>query len=315
MAARRRRENVSVAVLVVLAVLGGGRAIFDLVSSDTPSDTSAATASTVGHAYLATSFAEEFVTAYLSSVTGQQDRIAEYLGTQQRVTLPAVAREVSDPMVVYVSRALSDRGVEIWSVTVSVRVATIGATTGTTREFYRVSVSVIEGRLRAIALPSVVEPPARAPVLALTYTTPCAQDSPLTQVASGFLAAFLTGTGDVSRYTTSAAGISALRPAPFAGVDSVTVLADDAGCGAGGSTAKVLATVDPKRNNEAATTLAYPLTMVRSAGQWQVASVDPVPALTNPLAVVGGKPDSAGPAGVSTTTRSPTVQIPPPVQK
>ncbi|MFE9327694.1 conjugal transfer protein [Nocardia sp. NPDC052278] len=326
MVARRRRDNVIVAVLAVLAVLGGGHAILDFFASDPPPPSDSATPATIGRAQLAGSFAQQFIVTYLSSVAGQQDRLGEYVGASaQQITLPSTARQVSDPAVVYVSRVGSFDTLEVWSVTVSVKVgksaptassasgtATANNSTGAdTRQFYRVGVSVLNGRLRALALPALVEPPSRGADLAQAYSSPCTADTPLAQVASGFLATYLTGNGDVGRYVTLDAGIAALRPAPFTAVETVAVTSDDNSCGTARTHAQVLVTVNPKADGGAVATLAYPLTMVRDGGQWQVQSVDAVPAMTNPPAVIADQQNSRASAPSSTTSLpSTTVQIP-----
>ncbi|MEU7219806.1 conjugal transfer protein [Nocardia iowensis] len=316
MAARRRRDNVIVAALAVLAVLGGGNAIVGAFSGDPPVDTDQPMAQMIGRAELAGAYAADFVVTYLSASAGQQDRIIEYVAAGQQITLPASGRQVSDPSVVHVWRAMSNGGFEIWSVTVSVRVGKNGAQAADTKQFYRVAVSVAGGRLRALSLPAVVEPPGRGSDLALAYSAPCATESPLAEVASGFLTALLTGSGDISRYTTVNAGIAALRPAPFGALSAVSVSADDTGCGAATSEARVLATVTPKIEGATASPLAYPLTMVRTAGHWQVQTMEPVPALADPITVLAehGQPSRAV-APSTSVSRSSSAQIPPPTQK
>ncbi|WP_280485134.1 conjugal transfer protein [Nocardia cyriacigeorgica] len=309
MAARRRRDNIVAVVLAVLAVMGGGHAILSVFEKDPPAPSDANTTAVVGPAQLAGAFAEQFVMVYLTSVAGQQDKVAEFVGgSGQQITLPTTAQQVSDPAVVYVSRDISVGGIEVWSVTVSVRIGR-GATGD--RQFLRVAVSVAEGRLRALSLPSVVQPPGRGAELATVYSAPCGEDTPLTQVASGFLAAFLTGSGDVGRYTTPESAIAALAPAPFTTLETAAVTADDAGCGTGGTTARVLATVNPKSATGASATLAYPLTMVNTTGQWQVQSMDPLPALTSPLAVVAYQDTRSAASQTTTPAPSTSVQIPP----
>ncbi|MEA3526998.1 conjugal transfer protein [Nocardia implantans] len=314
MAARRRRDNIVVAVLAVLAVLGGGHAILSVFDSGPPAPSDDSTTAIVGHAQLAGSFAEQFVVAYLTAVGGQQDRIGEFVGSNQQITLPSSARQVSDPAVVYVSRAVAAGGLEVWSVTVSVRVGKPGAAASDQRQFYRVAVSLTDGRLRALSTPAVVQPPGKGVDLKLAYGAPCAPDTPLGQVASGFLSAMLTGNGDVARYTVPDSGLAALKPSPFTAVELTSLTTDDSSCGSGGAKAQVLATVNPKADTGATATLAYPLTMIRNAGQWQVVSIDPIPALSSPLAVVVGGDARGGAPPTSTTTSSPTVTIPPATQ-
>ncbi|WP_280244370.1 conjugal transfer protein [Nocardia abscessus] len=315
MAARRRRDNIVVAVLAVLAVLGGGHAILSVFDEGPPPPSDDSTTAIVGRAHLAGSFAEQFVVTYLSAVAGQQDRIGEFVGSNQQITLPSSARQVSDPSVVYVSRVVSTGALDVWSVTVSARVGKAGgAAAPEQRHFYRVAVSVSDGRLRALSTPAEVEPPAKGVDLKLAYGAPCAPDTPLGQVAAGFLSAMLTGKGDVARYTTPDAGLAALKPPPFTAVELASLTSDDSSCGSGGAKAQVLATVNPKADTGAAATLSYPLTMIRNAGQWQVASIDPIPALSSPLAVVTGGDSRGGAPPTSTSPPSTSVTIPPATQ-
>ncbi|MFB8006010.1 conjugal transfer protein [Nocardia sp. NPDC056000] len=302
MAARRRRDNIVVVLLAVLAVFGGGHAIIDAFSDPPPGPSENSTVSLIGRSQLAESFARDFIVTYLSAAAGQQDRILEFVGGAQQATLPTTARQVSDPSVVYVSRELSSGGVDVWGVTVSVRLTRkLGAAVDDSpRQCYQVSVAMIEGRMRALSLPAAVEPPAHGPDLALNYGATCAADTPLAQVAAGFLQALLTGTGDIARYTTPNSGITALRPAPFTAADTATVNSDDSSCGANGSTARVLVSVNPKADGAGTPTLAYPLTMIREAGQWQVSAVDSVPALHLPL--TAGSMQSPGGGGAASTT-------------
>lgn len=315
MAARRRRDNAMFAVLAVLAVLGGGHAVLSWFDKPPPGPSDATTTTIVGNAQLAESFAEEFVVTYLSATSGQQEKLAEYVGGEQQINLPSTARQVSDPVVVFASRTIGNNSVDVWAVTVSVHIAKTGAAGGL-REYYRVPVSVTpDGRRRALSLPQAVGPPGRGIDLVQNYAMSCGTDTPLSQVAAGFMGAYLTGSGDVARYTTPNSGITALQPAPFSAVETTSVSSEDAGCGSGGTSAKVLATINPKAGNGVTPTLAYPLTMVNTSGQWQVQSIDAVPALRNPLAVVSGgqaqDTPSTGASGTPTTAPSTAASVPP----
>lgn len=346
MTARRRRDNIVVVVLAVLAVLGGGHAVLSWFRSPPAGPSDSATVSLIGHSALAASFAEDFVVTYLSSTAGQQDRLSSYLDSGQQLRLPATAHPVSDPLVVHVGRTESSAALEIWEVTVSVVPGRNSA--ASERQYYQVAVSVTpDGRRRALSVPAMVEPPGIGPDVTLAYSTPCSTETPLADVARGFLTAYLTGSGDVARYTTTQSGITVLRPAPMRGLEVVGVSSDDSTCGSGRDSARVLATVAPKNAAAAAPSdssgspqssqhdsglgtapgaskaagpadgaaLAYPLTMVRTNGQWQVQAIDRVPALTDPLTIVtnsgaGNRSSSDAP----TTTPTTTVQIPPATQ-
>lgn len=315
MVARRRRDNAIVAILAVLAVLGGGHALHDFFTPEPPGPSDDSTAALIGRAQLAGSFAEQFVVSYLSANTAQREKLGEYTAVGN-VALPSSGRPVADPAVVYVARTVSGGGLDVWSVTVSVRHgARAGAAASEPRQFYRVAVSTAAGRLRALAPPALVQPPARGADLSLAYGTPCGQETPLHQVAAGFLGAMLAGSGDIARYTVPGSAIAAVQPAPFSAAEVAAVDSDDRDCGADSTRARLSVQVNPKVDGAAAATLVYPLTLVRTGGQWQVASVDPIPALTEPLTVVtGGDAAPGNPVPGSTAPATTTAQIPPATQ-
>ncbi|MBF6175667.1 conjugal transfer protein [Nocardia blacklockiae] len=315
MAVRRRRDNILVAGLAVLAVLGGVHAVLSWFSSPPPGPSDETTVGLIGRSDLAESFARDFVVTYLGATSDQQERIAQYVSAGQQITLPSNHRQVADAQVVHSSRKLTAGNAEIWSVTVSVRMGGPGAVAatgkdGAARQYYRVAISVTDG-LRALSIPSLVEAPARGGDVALSYTATCAADTPLAQVAIGFVKAYLSGNGDLSRYTVLNSGIVAPSPSPFTTVETASVTADDNGCGATGSTAHVLASVNAKGAEGGVPTLAYPLTLVRPTGQWQVQSVDAIPALRTPLTIVADQNQGGAAAQATTTAPSTTVSVPP----
>lgn len=296
MSARRRRDNLIVGVIAVMAVIGGGSTLLGWVIPDRAAKAPDSVPAIVGRAQLAGAFAEEFVVTYLSATDSRRDAIGKFIGNAGTVTLPKTRRQVSEPSITHVFRAVATESVDVWSVTVSVLVGEgVGADVGT-RQYYRVAVSVARGALRALALPALVDGPSTGSDLALVYSTPCAAESPLGAAVSGFLTAYLTGSGDLTRYSTVNSGIRAPSPPPFAALDSVTVSADHSRCGSGATTVRLLATVTPRNRDATAAPLAYPLTTVLVEGQWLVRSLDPIPGLSEPLTVVSGGPPEAPPA-------------------
>ena len=167
MAARQRRERLVFLTLAVLAVIGGLNAIFGVLFSGGPRvEPDAGSLRLIGHSELVGSFAEDFVERYLGATSGSERLLAKYVATPQ-AGLPNVARQVSEPSVVYVERTKTAGDLEIWSATVSMRIGD----SGDNRQYYRVGVSITEGRLRALSIPAQVTPPDRAPDLSLGYQT------------------------------------------------------------------------------------------------------------------------------------------------
>ncbi|WP_081594096.1 conjugal transfer protein [Nocardia brasiliensis] len=308
MVLRRQREKVLVAVLAVLAVLGGGHTVLSWFENEPPRDDDRAASRLIGESYLATSFAEDFVVTYLSADVGDRDSLARFVGSAQQPVLPTTTSEVADPAVVYAARTLSSGNADVWTVTISVREGEDDAARG----YYRVAVSLIDGTVRALSLPAAVEPPRQAADLALEYEASCGPDTALGRTAIGFLTAYLTGSGDIARYSATGTGFRGIRPAPYSKIDSVALTTDDPNCGSGATTVRLLAAVGPRTEDDVVATLSYPLTMVLNAGQWQVRSIDPVPALRLPLTVADTQ------AAHTSRTVTPSVtpaDIPPPTQK
>jgi hypothetical protein len=315
MAARRRRDNIVFGVLATLALIGGGTTILGWILPGKPSPTTDYTAAVVGHAQLAGAFAQDFVTTYLTTAEGQKDRLGKFIDSSVPLQLSKSPREVSDQTVVHVRRTVATERLEVWAVTVSVRPtgSANDAVRGTGgRQYYSVAVSLADGGLRALAPPALVDAPPTGPGLTTVYAGPCTAETPLVTAVSGFLSAYLVGTGDISRYTTADAGVVALQPAPFLGLDSVAVVSDDSGCGTDRSTVRVLATVTPRDRTGVLANLAYPLTLARTDGQqWQVRSLDVVPALSDPVRVADGNPTEMEVVSPTSTPPTTTAIIPP----
>ncbi|WP_280393727.1 conjugal transfer protein [Nocardia brasiliensis] len=308
MVVRRQREKALIAVLAVLALLGGGHAVLSFFETEAPPDDDRAASRLIGNSYLATSFAEDFVVTYLRADARNRDSLERYVGALQQAVLPTAPGVVDDPVAVYAARTMSSGDVDIWAVTVSVHQGENAAV----RSYYRVAISLIDGGVRALSLPAAVEPPRQATGLALGYGTTCGPDTAVGRAATGFLTSYLTGSGDIARYSTPGSGFVGLRPPPYSKLDSVTLATDDSTCGSGATTVHLLATVGPRTENDVAATLGYPLTMVMNGGQWQVRSIDAVPALRIPLTAA----DNHLPRGAPIVTPSTTpVEIPPATQK
>lgn len=312
MAVRRRRDAILMTALAILATLGGGHTILELFDHEPPPAIVEPADITTGQAQLVAAFAQQFVIAYLNtSNTGQRGKIDDYVSLDQQGVMPAAVLQVTDPLVVYSARTATTPQLDIWTVTVSVRVNRNINVANDSRLYLRVGVSAAQGGLRALALPAVVNPPAIGRDLELAYSTTCSAGTPLADVVAGFLTAFLTGSADITRYISVDAGIEAVKPAPFQTVETPRISSSDTSCGAQSTTARVLATVVPKTNGtETAPPLAYPLTLRNGSGQWQIVSVDPVPALASPLTVIAGQ--LSGHSNDTTTAApSSTAHIPP----
>ncbi|MEW1889860.1 MULTISPECIES: conjugal transfer protein [unclassified Streptomyces] len=154
----------------------------------------------------------------------------------------------------------------------------------------------------ATSLPAEVNAPAAAEHGDLAYGSDrgVSADNPVTDTVSRFLAAYLTGQGELNRYVSPGLQVAAITPAPYestllTGVrDDQPADSDDADAvPEDGTQRHVLVSVSATTGGQDYL-LSYALTLTTRDGRWEVASFDTAPALspdqTGPVA------DKAGPA-------------------
>lgn len=304
-----------------VAVIGGLMAFvnyvivggFHLLAGAASTPAPAVSAQTIiGHSQLAGSFGEQFVVAYLTTPAKEVSSLKKFI-TSDNINLPTVRDTVSDPKVVYTREQPSSvSGVELWSVTVSVRVHSITQQTPTDA-YYRVPVSLSSGAPRAVAIPSKISGPSAGVDLPLGYPNDMSTSAQFSQLVTGFFTAYLTHSQDLTRYITADSGITPISGAPDTSVKVEQLRSTGANDQpSNGATAHLLVTVSVSTVSYNRTELQYPITAVAAGGQWQIASIDSVPVLGDP-----NESNLLGSASTPTTTTStptPTVTAPPAVR-
>ena len=276
-----RIATVGLWAMVITGALAGFVALAG-ASGVSPPPVTEANESSVG----AEGFAELYVAAWLDAGEGQEDGV--------RALYPdAPALRDVDAGSMYAARtatvAAEDLGGGYWSITVAaeVLVAVVDEAASSQDEpgaagyrrhgthYYRVGVLAIEDRHVATSLPGEVPAPALAemPKLAGLGLERPRPDDPIATAVRQFLAAYLTGEGEIERYVTPGAPIQAVQPAPFAGAE-VSRLALAAPTDPGALTVV--------RVETAATTAAgapqilhYALELSERQGRWEVRQVLP----------------------------------------
>lgn len=242
-------------------------------------------------------WAQAFVAAFLTAGEGQEARLRVFFPAVP--SLEGVTAGVGQAGQVTVLRAGEAAG-GYWTVTVAVDEVTRTAEGGLAPAgvaCYRVSL-VARGDAAAggtgqqgdpagysatrlpdrVACPSTLDD---APTLG--YDTRVEVDDPVGDVVYRFLAALLTGTGEVTRYTSPTATIRPLAPAPYTGVEMVEARRDsppqlDVARPADGQRLAVLATVRVA-SPTAIQMLSYPLRLTGRAGRWEIAALPGAPPL------------------------------------
>lgn len=184
---------------------------------------------------------------------------------------PAAGAQSSPVSVTAVRSAQRADGA--WSVTVAAQYAN-----GTVR-YYTVPVAADASgaSFTVTGAPGVVAGPGRAEVPRSPYGV-SVPEGELSSAVGEFLAAYLTGAGEVDRYLAPGVRMSAVSPAPYTAVsvEQVSAVEEDAAAEkvpADGTAVRVLVRVEG-RDAGGRWPLAYELTLKARSGRWEVAALN-----------------------------------------
>ncbi|MFF0386818.1 conjugal transfer protein [Streptomyces sp. NPDC004286] len=217
-------------------------------------------------------YAQVFLSAWLRSsadeATTAQARLAQSMAPD--VELPAAGGKQVPAFVTAVRSA--QRGGGAWAVTVAAQYGD-----GSVRYYEVPGVSNRSGSSFTVTrAPGVVAGPEPAAVPKSSYgvTVP---DGDLVSTAGEFLAAYLTGAGEVDRYLAPAVTLAPVSPSPFTSVavEQVSAVEDVAAAEkvpADGTTVRVLVSLEA-RGDGGLWPLGYELTLMSRSGRWEVAGL------------------------------------------
>ncbi|MFK0121443.1 conjugal transfer protein [Streptomyces sp. NPDC090994] len=300
----------------VLVVSGPALGALAFLSSSAPAQgaakpvAAASPASPVGPA----GFAELFVAAYLQAGQGTERDLAPYYSGSVALAVKPGTRTATQ------STVIASREVQpgYWSITVAADVTAHDDKGKSKRlgiQYFRVGIQATgpagaggtepgaTAGYAATSLPSQVAAPTALKPGGLAYETDRGSSSadPSVETSRGFLAAYLTGTTELDRYTSPGTQLQPISPAPYAAVKVTGVQDDSSGSGqqkvpADGTVLHQLVQVDATDQAGSPVSLSYALTLKSRAGRWEVASVDDAPAI---------RASSPPSAALHTTTPSP----------
>nr|WP_243851607.1 conjugal transfer protein [Modestobacter marinus] len=264
-------------------------------------------------------FAEHFVVTWLTTPRGEEASLAPFIDASG-IALPEVPWSVAHPA----PAALVDTGDGRWAVTVAVTVTTPpvegqdpAQAPGPIRRFFTVPVHYDAGALIAEALPAPVAAPATAEPGRLGYRYTLPDQHPASTASAEFLAALLTGAGDVTRYVSPGTQIEAITPAPYAEIRLRNVLVDQNPADlpeepANGDELHQLVTAEARSAAGQAISVQYSLALTAREGRWEVRSMEPAPWLaadqsaSSSTSSSTSQPSSTGPVPAPSPTTDPT---------
>ncbi len=145
--------------------------------------------------------------------------------------------------------------------------------------FYTVGVVETGSGWVASGLPTLVTRPlpAPAPELLVSRMNGLDDSAGLEDAVAAFLAAYLTGVRDLSRYTIAGSSLVPVEPAPFVAVEITRAGSAVSGDGTRYVTVLVRATDSARRRQ----VLEYSLAVTQRDGRWEIADLLPAPPLGN----------------------------------
>ncbi|MGW5465443.1 conjugal transfer protein [Streptomyces sp. NPDC003996] len=274
------RRRVRLSRLAVWTAIAAGPIALALAVASTPTTVQAATATKPTAVRTAAAadpagYAQLFLSAWLRSsaddATSAQARLAQSMAPDVELPDPA-AGALSRPLSVTAVRS-AQRGGGAWSVTVAAQYAA-----GRLR-YYTVPVTAdgAGASFTVTGAPGVVAGPARAVAPKSPYRV-SVPDGDLSSAVGEFLAAYLTGAGEVSRYLAPGVSLAPVSPAPYTALLVQQVSAVDQAAAAehvpaDGTRVRVLARVKA-RDAGGRWPLAYELVLKARSSRWEVAGLE-----------------------------------------
>ncbi|WP_030181097.1 conjugal transfer protein [Streptomyces sp. NRRL S-813] len=273
------RRRVRLSRVAVWTLIAAGPIALCVAVASTPTTVAAAPAAKPTALRTATSaapggYAQVFVGAWLRSnandETTAQARLAQSMAPNVELPEPAADAQSAPQSVTAVRSA--QRAAGAWSVTVAAQYAN-----GSVR-YYAVPVASDStgSSFTVTGAPGVVAGPARAGVAKSSYSVTVPEGA-LSSAVGQFLAAYLTGAGEVDRYLAPGVKLTAVSPAPYMAVTVQEVSAVEEAAAAeqvpaDGTKVRVLASVEA-RDAGGRWPLAYELTLRARSGRWEVAAL------------------------------------------
>lgn len=135
-----------------------------------------------------------------------------------------------------------------------------------------------DGEVSTAGFPAPVNAPPAADV-SLSYPESVSRTGDAGKAATDFLAAYLTGTGDITRFIAPDAQITPIQPTPFTRIDVIDVVSNKVAAESTdeGDEIRLLATIGAQRQDDRIVPVNYALTMTIRAGRWEISQIDPAP--------------------------------------
>lgn len=234
------------------------------------------------HQQAAGEYGAAFVASWLSATREDVGTLGQYINPSAIGQLSATPWAYRDLAVVSIEKTEDS---DLLSVIVAANIEEFDmeSESGATiwpRRYFAVTVRVTESGMSVVGLPAPIAAPVKEEsAVRLAYTKSVPKTSTAQETVEAFLSAYLAGSGDVARYITPGAAITAITPAPYMNlvVKDVKGDAEPSDSPSTGSVVHVLVTVEVSSASDQKLTATYALTLTARDGRWETTSVDLAP--------------------------------------
>ena len=227
-------------------------------------------------------YATGFVGAWLSATRQQPGTLLDYIDESSTSMLSESPWVYRDLGIVSID-PVDETGVVSVVVAANIEEYDMTSDKGLTfwpRRYFSVPVRVADIGLAVVALPPPVAAPVRdATNVQLSYTKTVSPNTSARTTVEAFLAAYLAGSGDITRVISPGSTINAVLPAPYQELKVTDVRSDREASDtpAGGDVVHVFATADVISASGQRLTTTYALTLTARDGRWETTTVDLAP--------------------------------------
>jgi hypothetical protein len=289
------------ALLVVCLVCGPAGVLLAVGSSSSAGPTVKAVRSSVDvdTPARAGDYAIRVVSSWAAATTEDSAALTELVTDSSPLSQSKTATALTNPRVASIKKTGKS-----WAVTVA-------ATVGGVDRYFHVPVQAVDDSLTALALPAPVAGPQVGDTPGNDYSVTVSSSAPLTKTVTEFLAAYVAGQGDLTRYIARGVDLLPITPALGSAVELDELRAqnsDDVDLEidpADGNRVRVLVTATITLAPSQSLQATYALTVTGSAGRWEISALDDAPAMRPSSQTPGTQPGTPPPDAPATPPLTP----------
>lgn len=278
----RGLSRIVLIVLVVSSSINGMTLLWGLVFPPEPPPIAAVSRTVINETDSVKAFATICVTSLLTGTASSATELTGCYPDGRKYVLPTTTTMVvSNPVVWATRRGPSSTDMTVYSVMLALDEQPYLSAPRTTA-FYQIPIAVYQHTgMQALDRISRMGTPPPGAYLSLGYSVPLVAGTPQFTMLSGFIAAFLTTSGGLERFTTTDSGITPVGCYSTAAITVAQAANQPTDNPPDNTELPVHIDISARRPDYTQIDLSYSLTLRVMGGTWFVAQIDAIPVLAD----------------------------------